>query len=335
MTLYRPQFVVASASFILASLFACSVEAQSSVSSSSSTAAATSTTRVTAAANITLRATPAPNATAIAQLPLGTELTDAGPAGLDKTWIRVRLADNREGWLLSNLTRPLDPIWRWPTFDRIISERLGRKGDGFAASAELVGFIERVAPEYTDPDGRGRIELARLRALSAALKSVPMTGGRREPYASWLTSRKTDVIYDEPGGQWILADVPIWEVHARQVKTTSADDIAWFAVMNGVAGECEGSVTCYMSVLNRTKGEYLRRHPAGTHAAEALASLRQTADLVSVPPRAGAAYEFDKKRDCRDLTTALDALTAAVQGTRSEGRDTTLASLAALKRMCQ
>src|SRR6185436_18626807 len=102
------------------------------------------------------------DAAAIAQLPLGTELADAGPAGLDKTWIRVRLADNREGWLLSNLTRPLDPIWRWPVFDRIIAERLGRKGDGFVASVELVNFIERVAPEYTDVDGRGRIELARL-----------------------------------------------------------------------------------------------------------------------------------------------------------------------------
>ena len=98
---------------------------------------------------------------------------DAGPAGLDKTWIRVRLADSREGWILSNLTRPLDPVWRWPTFDRIIAERLGRKGDGFAASAELVAFIERVAPEYTDPDGRGRIELARLRAMAAALESHP------------------------------------------------------------------------------------------------------------------------------------------------------------------
>lgn len=288
--------------------------------------------RITAATNITLRATPAPDADPIAQLPLGTELMDAGPAGLDKTWIRVRLADNREGWILSNLTRTLDPVWRWPTFDRIVSERLGRKGDGFAAAAELVAFIDRVAPEYTDPDGRGRIELARLRAMAATLKAIPMSGGRREPYASWLTSRKADVVYDEPGGRWILAPGPLWEMHAQQARTTSADDIAWFAVGNGLPGECEGQVSCYLVARNRLHGEYLRRHPGGTHAAEAVTVLKSTADQLAAAPKG---YKFDKKTDCRELTASVDALMAAVQGSRVEGREAATASLTALKRNCQ
>lgn len=292
-------------------------------------------TRVTAAANITLRATPTPDGQSIAQLPLGTELVDAGPAGLDKKWIRVRLADSREGWIQSSLTRTLDPIWRWPTFDRIIAERLGRKGDGFGASAELVAFIERVAPEYTDPDGRGRIELARLRALTATLNAIPVNGGRREPYASWLASRKKDVVFDEPGGRWIVSDVVVWETHAKQAKTTSADEIAWFAVVSGIPGECEGQMSCYLYVRNRLHGEYLRRHPMGKYAAEAVGVLKNTADLLATPPKAGASYRFDKKQDCKDLSYSADTLTAAVQGTRVEARDATLASLAALKRICQ
>jgi hypothetical protein len=324
MTRSRRPFAVTSFTLIVSSLIVCTLGAQ-----------AASPNRITAAANLTLRATPAPDALAIAQLPLGTELVDAGPAGLDKTWVRVRLADGREGWILSNLTRPLDPVWRWPTFDRIIAERLGRKGDGFAASAELVAFIERVAPEYTDPDGRGRIELSRLRAMTAALKAIPMSGGRREPYAVWLASRKTDVVYDEPGGHWMLAPAPLWDMHAQQAKTTSADEIAWFAVGNGLPGECEGQVSCYLTVRNRLHGEYLRRHPVGAHAAEAMSVLRSTGDLLGAPPKAGAAYKFDKKADCRDLTTAVDALTSAVQGTRLEGREAAVASLAALKRNCQ
>ena len=128
--------------------------------------------RITSAANVTLRVMPSPDAAAVKKLPLGTEIVATGPAGLEKTWVRVRLADNREGWLQSNMTRPLDMNWRWPVFDRIIADRLNRKGDAFAAAAELVGFIERVAPEYTDPDGRGRIELARLRAMSARIRSI-------------------------------------------------------------------------------------------------------------------------------------------------------------------
>ncbi len=332
MTRPRRPFALASFSFILvvSSLIVCTLGAQAAAP-----IVRTDANRITTATNITLRATPAPDALAIAQLPLGTELIDAGPAGLDKTWIRVRLGDNREGWILSNLTRTLDPVWRWPTFDRIISERLGRKGDGFAASAELVAFIDRVAPEYTDPDGRGRVELARIRAIAATLKAIPMSGGRREPFATWLASRKTEVVYDEPGGRWILAPGPLWDMHEKQARTTSADELAWFAVGNGLPGECEGFVPCYLVARNRLHGEYLRRHPSGVHAAESVSVLKSTADLLGAPPKAGVAYKFDKKTDCRDLTTAVDALTAAVQATRVETRDAALASIAALKRGCQ
>ena len=332
MTRSRHPFALASFSFILvvSSLIVCTLGAQAA-----SPIVRTDVNRITAATNISLRATPAPDALAIAQLPLGTELIDAGPAGLDKTWIRVRLADNREGWILSNLTRTLDPVWRWPTFDRIISERLGRKGDGFAASAELVAFIDRVAPEYTDPDGRGRVELARIRAMAATLGAIPMSGGRREPYATWLASRKTEVVYDEPGGRWILAPAALWDMHAQQIRTTSADEIAWFAVGNGLPGECEGFVPCYLVARNRLHGEYLRRHPSGVHAAESVGVLKSTADLLGAPSKAGVAYKFDKKTDCRDVVVSVDELSAAILATRVEGRDAAIASLAALKRSCQ
>lgn len=305
------------------------------VFSASARAAQTDTsTRITAATNVTLRMTPSPDGAPVAQLPLGTEVAESGPAGLEKTWIRVRLADSREGWIQTSLTRPLDSIWRWPVFDHIITERLGRKGDGFAATAELLAFIERVAPEYTDPDGRGRIELARLRALAATLRNVPMNGARRELYSTWLTSHKEEVIYDEPGGHWMITDEAIWKSHARYAGTKSADEIAWFAVRNGLPGECEGYVPCYIGANNRLYGEYLRRHPAGAHAQEAVAWIKGTADLLVAPVKAGSAYEFDPKRDCKDLTSAIDALASAIQKTRVESRDAALASLGSLRKVC-
>jgi len=320
------RFAIASCAFIATLLIASTLTVRAAESDSN---------RITSSTNVTLRTMPSPDASAIAQLPLGTELVDAGPAGLDKTWVRVRLSDNREGWVLSNMTRTLDPIWRWPTFDRIIADRLGRKGDSFVSTAELVAFIERVAPEYTDPDGRGRIELARLRAMSSALSAIPMSGGRKEPYASWLKAHQPQVVYDEPGGRWMLANAALWDVHAKQAATTSADDIAWLAVTNGLAGECEGQMSCYLAAHNRLQGEYLRRHPFGRHAAESVARLKSTADLLTMPVKSNAAYKFEKKNDCRDLTSSVDALVAAVQGTRVQDRDAAVTSLSALRKICQ
>lgn len=291
--------------------------------------------RITAAANLTLRAMPAPDAAAVAQLPLGSEIANAGPAGLDKTWVRVRTADGREGWLLARLTRPLDPVWRWPVFDGIITDRLGRRGDGFPAVAELVAFIERVAPEYTDQDGRARIELARLQALSLALSLVPFRGAQREPFASWLNARQNDVVYDEPGGRWMLSPKSVWSLQARHATTSAADELAWFGVQNGLPGECEGYLPCYLDARNLMEGEYLRRAPLGRHAAEAVAEIQATADRLAAPPKPHAAYAFDRARDCRDVGKSLDALVAAVQAAPVAGRDTALASLANVKKLCQ
>jgi hypothetical protein len=291
--------------------------------------------RITAAANVTLRALPSAGSDAVAQLPLGTELGDAGPAGLDKTWLRVKLADGREGWILGSLTRTLDNDWRWPVFDRIIEDRLGRKGDGFTARAELVAFIERVAPEYTNTDGRARLELWRAQALSLALAAIPRNAGRRDPYANWLDSHKDDVIFDPPGGRWMLSSVAIWDRQARTAGTSVADDLGWLAVTNGLAGECGGRLACYVEARNRLHGEYLRRQPNGRHAADAVAVIKETADALAGASSSGAGYTFDAARDCQALAASLDALRSAVDGTHLAGSAETMASLDAVRRVCR
>ena len=320
MTRYRPPLVVSTAVLVIAASF------------SGAAAVPADTLRITAAANVTVRTLPDTAAPAVGQLPLGTEVADVGLPGLDKTWVRVKLPDAREGWLMANLTKKIDPAWRWPTFDRIIAERLGRKGDGFQASAELVGFIDRIAPQYTDPDGRGRLEYSRLRAMAATLGAIPPGGSRHEPYESWLVAHKTDLVLDDAGHRWMMSDAAIWERHARVSSTESGDDIAWFAVTNGLSGECEGRLVCYLSARNRLYGEYLRRYPRGTHATEAVDVIRSTADLLAATSSSKAAYVFDAKHDSKDLSSVLDALTGAVKDTRVPNKDAAIASLQALRR---
>lgn len=290
--------------------------------------------RIVAATNVTLRALPNTTAAAVAQLPLGTELTESGPADLDHTWIRVKMADGREGWLRGNLTKPLDRGWRWPTFDRIIEERLTRKGDGFAAQAELVAFVDRIAPEYTDAEGRARIDLARLRAVQAALGAIPFGGGQREPYATFLSGRKAEITYDAPAGRWLLANQMILDLQAKYASTATGDEFAWFAVTNGLPGECEGYIPCYLRWRNRLQGEYLRREPSGRHVDEAIALIKETADSLADRPKPNEIFDFDRVRDCKELTSSIDALVAAIKATKSANRDAAISSLSGVRRLC-
>jgi hypothetical protein len=290
--------------------------------------------RITTAANVTLRLTPVAGAPAVGQLPLGSELLEVGPPGMDKTWVRVRDAAGREGWLLASLTRPLDPAWRWTAYEAIVADRLARKGDGFGAVTELVGFIERILPEYGNPDGRAQMELDYLRAVSAALAAIPRRGSEREPYATFLTSRAALVVYDEPGGRWIVSDKAIWDLHAKAARTASAEPTAWFAVTNGLRGECEGYLPCYVDWRNRLEGEYLRRHPAGAHAGQAVETITTVTERLAAPAKPHQAFQFDRDRDCRDLSRNLEALIKAVQVSQAGGKDAALAGLGSLRKLC-
>src|SRR4029453_11084390 len=99
--------------------------------------------------------------------------------------------------------------------------------------------------------------------------------------------------------------------------------------------DCEGSLTCYLTSRNRLQGEYLRRQPDGRHAADAVLALKKTAALVASPATPQRTYAFTRPLGCGAFPSSLDALTAAVQATRVEARNDTLASFATLRRICQ
>jgi hypothetical protein len=291
--------------------------------------------RVTSVANATVRSAPSADAPAVAQVPLGTELPESGPAGLDKTWVLVRLDDAREGWLQTRLTKPLDPTWRTEAYDAIIAERLARKGDGFSASIELVSFIERVSAAYGDRTSRAQVDLARLQALSRAAAAVSVSAARREPYAAWLASRAKELVYDEPGGRWLVSQTAIWDAHGRNRDTPAADDIAWFAVSTGLAGECEGHVACYVAAANLLHGAYLRAHPFGRHVNDAVDAVNDLVSTIMPSGRLSRTYAFTRTEDCQELLRGVDGLSGALQVTKAARSQSTLDALASLRQLCQ
>jgi hypothetical protein len=304
------------------------------VSAGSVLVSAQEATRITSASNVRLRATPSDGAAVIATLPLGTELVQLESGGEGGSWTRVRVPINgtQDGWLPTRLTRSLVKTRRADAIGSILQERLARKGDGFAARAELADFVERELKLAPDPETAGRLALAWVRAMAATLEAVPLARGTQPPYKSWLASRTNTVVYNEPGGRWMIRVDRLWALHDEHARTSSADEIAWAAVLNGAPGECEGFMPCHLQRRNLLEGEYLRRSALGRHVDEAVARVAGEASQWPVPLQ--KPYFFDPAKDCGELVQALDPLRAALSTTRADGLQVVLDRMDKLRRTC-
>jgi len=302
-------------------------------------------TRITNASNVRLRAAPATDAAIVRELPLGAELTVVGNSGGAEPWYHVRTADRRDGWVAGALTTALDPTHRDQIVESIVEARLHSSGD-FAAVVQLAAFIERNAVRLKDRDARGRFALYRLRALSAVFSSVPFRVRDRgvelqlpeaEPYGTWIRGHLDAARYNEVAGAWMVDPEYVRAVHDSHSNAAAADEIAWFYVANGLFGECEGDVPCYVSWKNQLDGWYLRSHPGGRHTDESTLdiarSLNAAMDNLQQFPKVLA--EFDPAARCGELHESPDPLTAAVKASTSTRKSDALAALNRYAQLCK
>lgn len=204
----------------------------------------------------------------------------------------------------------------------------------FGTRVAAVRHIESALASSTGRERAGALALLHLRALRWLLASVPMDGSRREPYQSWLRAHETIVVYNEPGGEWILSSDWLWRVHDAHRETAAAEPIAWLAVENRLPGECEGYAPCYAYSLNLLPGEYLRRHPDGAHAADAATRIRESCE-ETLRLQSDPEFQIDPAEDCRDLVSSLDALRDALLASPGEAQGAALGAVAALRVFCR
>lgn len=207
----------------------------------------------------------------------------------------------------------------------------------FPALAALVARLHAGSERAPNAAQRGRLALLWLRSVRALLASIPFGSSDDERFRDWLARHATVVIYSEPAGQWLIIPDVMWRVHAAHTSTPSAEAIAWLAVENGYPGECEGYIPCYANVMNWLDGEYLRRHPRGPHASDAVAqvhsSLEESLKRLSTDP---AALRFlDPATDCGDLKSGLAPLRAAVLASNAARRRETVGVIEELLARCR
>ena len=316
-------------------------------------------TRLTTASSVRLRANPSEQARIVATVPLGSELLEqpSGTRSLSETldsgnraWVRVKAA-GAEGWVLTGLTRPVTAGDRLDVTGDIVRRRLARD-DGFRVRVELLDFVEREQRRTSDREASATLALYRLKAIQAVLSTIgggfgphlttreqtnerraaPVADGEWQQIKAWLAARKDLTFFDEPGDCWILRHEAILQEHDRHRGSAAADDLAWLAATNGLGGECEGDIECYLTSEDLLLGEYLRRQPRGQHVDSAVLRITKAAALYRrIVEQPGS---FDVTRDCARIKRPVQSLRAAVAATGSPARDRALTELDDLVYRC-
>lgn len=298
-------------------------------------------TLLVSASTVRLRSSAGTDAPILRMLSLGSELETLEVERVEG-WLPVRVpgTDGEQGWVDASLTVAVTPE-TWPqVVTALISERTQRPGEDFQSMAELVELIESVSRHAWDAEAAARLELQKLQALKAAMDSAGRfpSLARDSRFQSWLQKRADLMIYNDPGGQWLLRNDAVLTAHDAHRGTDAADEIAWLAVQVSLPGECEGELVCYLQRADKLQGEYLRREPSGRHveaaaqrihdlAKRALASLAST----QVPPQ----YFFDPQHECDGMRVVNQALDSAVRGSSALQREAVSARLAELLMHCR
>jgi hypothetical protein len=259
-----------------------------------------------------------------------TLLATAIPAGADGVARLSRSDRNTPGSIAASNDQEPTPL------EAEAARALASDAMPFAARADLVARLERAVADAPAGESGAQLALLWLQGVRWLLSAVPFdVTQREEPYRSWLAARDALVTYSEPAGEWLIVSEVIWRVHDEHRNTAAADEIAWLAVQNRLPGECEGYVPCYAFGLNHLEGEYLRRHPGGAYAAEALDSVHQAlTNALELLARPDGGDFLNPATDCGDLQASLVPLRAAAQGARDGSTSQAIIATDRLLAMC-
>jgi hypothetical protein len=293
---------------------------------------------ITNGTNVRLRAAPQRAASIAFELPIGTELSVLERSGAPSDpWLRVRTNDGRTGWVLGRLTTKIDAQRSDDTVESILLDQLKKEADSsFEARLQVFDFIEQRSGRVKDREREARFALYRLRSMQHVFASIPSQGNDRDPYRDWIAKHDDAARYNSPAGAWMVDPEYVKRIHDRYRDTNAADEIAWLYVGNGLTGECEGDVPCYVRWTNALEGWYLRTHPTGKHTddanAEIALKLNDAMDNLRNFPSVLA--EFDPSKRCRELRTALEPLATAVTASTSSRGPGALAAIERFVALC-
>ena len=186
-----------------------------------------------------------------------------------KDWSKVKVSDDKEGWISKTITENFSSANRIKTYNLLADKYLIKKNLDFITAANVYYFLKK-AGEETD---NAELEFKKFQMLEKALDLMPTDKFNDNPYKNFTTKNSGEIVYSEPAGQWYVNSKLLWELHAKNKNKPIGEEIAWQAAQTSLPGECEGYINCYLYKLRVTDGEYLNFYPSGKHSRDALLNI--------------------------------------------------------------
>ena len=236
--------------------------------------------RIITGSHVRIRREPQLSAKEITQLQLGTlvQATERTPqpeaiGKMKDYWFHVRVADGQHGWIFGSFTMRFEPENRDEIYREITLARLARSTLSFPDLVDFFRFLTRASEEVVNRDITAALQFARLQVLQRSLNGQHNSTANVE---DWIQEQRESLVFNEPGGEWLVRADLFWELHETYRSLPLADDIAWEAANAPLSGECEGYLPCVIQRLNATQGRYLNFYPTGKYASNALETITLT-----------------------------------------------------------
>jgi len=270
-----------------------------------------------------MRSRKAPQATAeeIMRLKLGTVVSAVARStnqdtinGKTDYWYRVNLSNGQTGWLFGGLLLDYNLERRQQLLRQILEARLKAENTDFLDRLEIYNLAATSLNEVKDANTRAEFELLKLLALANSAEAFPDNLQDKSPYREWLKAHAAEVIKNEFAGGYNLRSEMLWNLETKYHALPIADRIAWEATENQEPSDCESDEVCGFF---RTAGEikYLRLHPGGAHATEALKNLTEalTDDVIGeANATGGEKYVVEARTELRKQLASLRLAVAKV-----------------------
>lgn len=271
----------------------------------------------------------------VARLKLGTVVSAVARSeaqteigGRTDYWYRVELPGGVSGWAFGGLLADYDPARRPEIMRRVIDERLKVEAMEFEDGVDFYNFVASALAEAKEPEARGELERARLRAIGFAAGPMPEDAATNARYRDFQRAHAGEIFYHELAGGWYVRADAVWELERKYHGTPLGDSIAWDAAQAVLGGECESDEVCQFLRLSDTEGRYLSLYPEGEHAAEVLQNLAQALASEDVAQTINGTGGDQYQREAREsLKKAVAELRPAVSRTKAPERAAVLERL--------